>query len=429
MTFNFLKLIVPTRALMLFLVSLACGLGTARAAPDDSGKLADGTGKSLATKWPIVLSHPFSFTAERAFRGDQLGTDGKFDAYGVKTALEAAGAVVYQPDKVAFGSNELRGQLLYRRCAGTTTKELLCEGSAPTVVDGIEHATVQYCSDPSLRARSGFSTEQACRSGLKFNVICHSQGCPDSRYMLAAVRQSFSGQLMYRHVASWSSLAGANKGTELGDFFVKASGTCTTDACRASLLDAVLGVTGLASNGYLLANSGDSVVALSRKYMLDSTDIGCTKSLLHSCPPSFNERYHLPVDAAYPVLYQTFNTVISDRKHPCFNDLRTSLQMALLDSTEGPNDGYISLESQAFTTYGRDGSGGATPVVPRFITGTSSDPARPHPGLNHLAFANTKIPGLNGGGLSCAGENNSHLRFSRIGVFRDIVAELVERGF
>lgn len=426
-TIRRILLVVWVLALVMGGVSLTKAF--AQSATDYSGPLGDGAGKRLDTQWPIVFSHPFSYNASMAFRGDDLAANGKFNAFGVKQALEAGGAVVFQPDKMAFASHEIRGQLLYRKCDGPSTLDRLCLGRNPTVIDGIEHATVQYCADPVLRTRSGFATEVACRKGLQFNIICHSQGCPDSRYMMAAVRQSFSGQLMYRHVASWTSLAGANKGTELADFYLKISGACLTQACRTNLLDAVLGLGGVFVNNNLLARAGDSVVALSRKYMLDTTDIHCKPSSTVVCPPSFNERYHLLSDPDHAVLYQTFSTTILDRKHPCYKSVQIAWQMDLLDKTEGPSDGLISLESQQFTTYGRNGTGGATPVVARPIDGVSLDPDRAHPGLHHMAFADTRVPGMHNGTLSCKNEDNSHLRFSRVGFYRDIVAELVERGY
>src|SRR3546814_9276749 len=87
---------------------------TPGAGPDGSfyAAPADATGKSLATRWPIVLSHPFSETAEQAFRGDSTNTAADGEAYGVKKMLGADGAIVYPPDKLAFASPETRGQLL-----------------------------------------------------------------------------------------------------------------------------------------------------------------------------------------------------------------------------------------------------------------------------------------------------------------------------
>lgn len=387
----------------------------------------DGSGKSLATRWPIVLSHPFSATAGTSFRGDALDASGNFDAYGVKRALEAGGAVVYQPDKLAYASHETRGQLLYKKCAGTTLDELLCKGANPVEVDGIHLATRQYCGDPALRARSGFATEDDCRRGLQFNIICHSQGCPDSRYMLAAVRNEYSGELMYKHVASWTSMAGANKGTAEADWILELTASCVTPGCRSPLIDLLLAADSLRQNGALVINGSESAVALSRKYMLETTDMDCTPSEDHRCPPSFNQRYPLPVDPAHPVYYQTFSSRIEDIDHPCYQGKKMVWQV--VEDREGPNDGNISVESQKFTTYGADGSGGTTPVIARWISGTSLDPAHPHPGLNHMAYSDSRVPGMNDGQLSCNGEDNSMYRFSRVALYRDIVAELAGWGY
>jgi hypothetical protein len=429
------------RAILLPLLALlgACGASTEPAGggdpllvpgagPDGAFYAApvDGGDRSVATRWPIVLSHPFSETAEQAFRGDSTNDAADGEAYGVKKMLEAGGAVVYQPDKLAFGSHETRGQLLYKRCAGTTLNDVLCKGRNPVEVDGIHWATRQYCADPALRARNGFAGEDQCRRELQFNIICHSQGCPDSRYMLAAVRDEYTGEPMYRRVASWTSMAGANKGTALADFYLKISGACLSPGCRSPLLDALLGAYGAYQNRALIFNSSESVVALSRKYMLDTTDMDCNPATA-SCPPSFNQLYPLPVDAAHPVFYQTFSSQIDDIAHPCYRDSRMNWQTVMDD--EGANDGYISVDSQKFTTYGRDGSGGATPVIARWVDGTTLDPAHPHPGLDHMAYGHSEVPGMDDGGLSCAGEDNRMYRFSRVGLYRDIVAELVERGF
>ena len=388
---------------------------------------ANGSGKSVATQWPIVLSHPFSVTAELSFRGDTLDSSGSFDAYGVKKMLEAGGAVVYQPNKLAYASNETRGKLLYKKCAGTTLNEILCKGANPVEVDGIHLATKQYCSDPALRARHDYSSEDECRRKLQFNIICHSQGCPDSRYMLAAVRNEYSGELMYKHVVSWTSMAGANKGTAEADWAQEILLACITPGCRSIVLDLVFGEESLRQNEAIITNAGDSVIALTRKYMMQTTDMNCTPSAGTSCAPSFNQLYPLPVDPSHPIYYQTFTSRIENIDHPCYEGKKFVWQ--IVQDREGPNDGNISVDSQRFTTYGADGSGGATPVISRWISGTTSDPTRPHPGLNHMAYADSKVPGMNEGTLSCNGEDNSMYRFSRISLYRNIVAELVERGF
>lgn len=388
---------------------------------------SDGSGKSLKTRWPIVLSHPFSYTAANSFRGDTLDSSDQFDAYGVRTMLESGGAVVYQPDKLAYGSSENRGRLLYKKCSGITLEEQICKGSGPVEIDGLHLATQKYCEDPELRARSGFADETQCRRGLQFNVICHSQGCLDSRYMLAAVRNEFSGELMYKHVASWTSIAGANKGTAQADVYLELSGSCLSQDCKSPAFDLALAADSLRQGQGLNLNGSDSAVALTRKYVLLTTDMDCDPDQGNACAPSFNQLYPLPVDATHPILYQTFSSQVFDIDHPCYSSKKANWQ--IVQDREGPNDGNISVDSQMFTTYGWGGTGPVTPVLPRWVTGTTLDPARPHPGLQHMAYCDLKVPGMSDGQLSCGEEDNGVYRFSRLDLYRDIVAELVSAGF
>jgi len=377
------------------------------------------------TKWPIVFSHAWSRTAETSFQGDVKRPGAEYDHFGIKQDLESLGATVFQPNKLAYASHEKRGRLLYKKCAGTTVSEILCQGSNPEVIDGIHHATLMYCSNAGLRGRHEFVDEASCRSGMKFNIICHSQGCPDSRYMLSAVRNEFSGELMYKHVVSWTSMAGANKGTSEADKIVNKFTLCLMDMCRPILLDIVFFIDSIIKNKALITTGSESVIALSRKYMLETMDVSCDPKKRIDCAPSFNEIYHLPVDPEYPVLYQTFVAQINDINHPCFRNNRKIWKSIML--AEGENDGYISVESQQFLYYGPGQSGGATPVISRIVSGSVYNKSYPHPGLNHMAFNDSDIPGLEG--VSCEGENNENFYFSRIQLYRNIVSELAALGF
>ena len=385
----------------------------------------DSAGRDVRTRWPVLLSHAWSRNADTSFQGDEPHPINEFERYGVKKALEAEGVIVYQPDKLAFASHERRGQLLYKKCAGETIEEILCEGANPQVIDGVHTATLDYCGRAELRARNGFVDEQSCREGLQFNIICHSQGCPDSRYMMAAVRNAFSGELMYRHVASWTSMAGANKGTAQADAVQELLLACTQPGCRSLVLDAAFGLASLFQNQALILQGGESVVALTRKYMMVTTDMKCEPSSETRCPPSFNDRYPLPQDPSHPVLYQSFTSQIDNINHPCYRDSRVYWE--IVRDREGPNDGNISVDSQRFTTYGPGEAGGATPVIPRWVSATSNDPMQPHPGLDHMAFSSSEVPGM--AGVSCLGEDNSAFEFSRIRLYRDIVAELANWGY
>ncbi|MCK5769881.1 hypothetical protein [Algiphilus sp.] len=424
---------------LLALLLIACGsdeggamlsgedLGLDKGAGPDGSYFAqppDSAGRNIRTRWPVLFSHAWSRIADTSFQGDEPHPVNEFERYGVKKALEAEGVVVYQPDKLAFASHERRGRLLYKKCAGGTIDEILCEGADPQVVDGVHAATIDYCSRAELRVRNGFADEQSCREGLQFNIICHSQGCADSRYMMAAVRNAFSGELMYRHVASWTSMAGANKGTAQADAVQELLLACAQPRCRSLVLDAAFGIASLIQNQALILEGGESVVALTRKYMTVTTDMKCDPQE-QACPPSFNERYPLPEDPGHPVLYQSFTSQIDDINHPCYADNR--LYWEIVREREGPNDGNISVDSQRFTTYGPGDAGAPTPVIPRWVSATSNDPARPHPGLDHMAYSSSEVPGMEG--VSCLGEDNSAFAFSRVGLYRGIVAELAGWGY
>src|SRR3546814_16783143 len=121
--------------------------------------------------------------------------------------------------------------------------------------------------------------------------------------------------------------------------------------------------------------------------MLDTTDLECVPATAH-CAPSVNQRYPLPVDPAHPVFYHSCRSQIDYVEHPCYRDSRANWQRVMDD--EGANDGYISVDSQKFTTYGRDGSGGATQVIARWVSGVTLDPAHPHPGLDHMAYGHSE---------------------------------------
>lgn len=377
------------------------------------------------TRWPILFSHAWSRTADTAFQGDIPEPGAEFDVYGIKTALEAAGVIVFQPDKLAYASHERRGQLLYRKCAGTTMAEILCEGTNPQIVDGVHLATQQYCADPALRARHDFADEESCRRGLQFNIICHSQGCADSRYMMAAVRNEYSGELMYKHVASWTAMAGANKGTAQADWIQELLLACLTPGCRSLLLDLAFAVDSFSKNEALITEGGESVIALTRKYMLETTDMSCKPQNGVTCAPGFNALYPLPVDPEHPVLYQTFASQIDDISHPCYRS--NKLFWDVINEREGPNDGNISVNSQRFMSYGPGETGERTPVVSRWLAAVSNDPQQAHPGLNHMAPNDSEVPGIPG--VSCDGEDNSAFFFSRQALYRNIVSELARWGY
>lgn len=378
-----------------------------------------------APQWPILFSHAWSRNAQTSFQGDTPQDQGEFDHFGVKRDLERLGVTVYQPDKLAYASHETRGQLLYKKCAGTNVEEMLCRGGADTVVDGVYAATRDYCAKAENLAKHDFASAQMCQRELQFNIICHSQGCADSRYMLSAVTNEFSGLPMYRHVASWTSMAGANKGTAQADWVLELLAACVLPQCRSLVLDAAFAVDSFSQNQSLVLHGSESVVALSRKYMLITTDMDCTPGQGQPCAPSFNQLYPLPEDPEHPIYYQTFSSQIDDITHPCYRGNRLFWEVVM--RREGPNDGNISVDSQQFTTYGPGSTGAQTPVVARRITGYTSDSAQPHPGLNHMAYSSSAVPGMPD--IDCADNTDESYRFSRLALYRNIVTELADWGY
>lgn len=376
--------------------------------------------ESLRTRYPIVLSHHWSGSADRSFLGDEW--DGRaFNAWGIVDVLRDHGAVVYLPDKVPFASHEDRGRLLYRRCEGDTLAEKLCMDDDAVTVDGVEWILMDYCSNPELR-HPDYADFADCIERVQINIICHSQGCPDSRYMIAAVTNRLSGRPMHEHVASWSSLAGANKGTALADRLLAVKGERPPPGGREVPL--LLRLLGYGSEGTLTPEVYDSVVALTRKYMTQTTDMDCNPRR-EDCPPSFNQLYPNHPD----IYYQSFSGRI-EWLHACYRSLLPL--WAMLWAFEGPNDGHISVESQRFVTAGDSPDDPPTFVEDRgLVTGESDRWLVPHPGISHMGLSTSRVPGMGGAEAACtrSGRDAVVYRFSREQFFIDLVAELRDMGF
>jgi len=378
-------------------------------------------GDRNATHYPIVLSHHWSGTAEVSFLGDDW-VDDDFRAWGVKLALESEGAIVYQPDKVPYASHETRGRLLYRKCAGDTLAEQLCEGPDPQTIDGVEAAMMDYCGDQS-KWGIDYQTYENCIEQIKINIVCHSQGCPDSRYMISAMTNRLTGHPMYEHVASWTSIAGANNGTSLADLALSMVDDCDDPECLGpDFVEAMLEETGVKENGIWVPRGYESLVALSRKYMTKTMDISCNP-LCRTCPKSFNEAF-----PNHPsVYYQTYSGAIR-WLHPCYEDMEQTWLILML--LEGENDGWISVKSQAFLSAGSSPDAPPTYVAYRGnVTGESILWWLCHPGISHMGFNNARVPGM--GQVDCGGSPNNQdaFYFSREGFYQDVVEDLKNMGF
>jgi triacylglycerol esterase/lipase EstA (alpha/beta hydrolase family) len=381
------------------------------------------SGNRNATRYPVVLAHHWSGTAKESFLGDDIVGD-DFRAWGVKQSLEEEGAVVYQPGTTPFASSEVRGRLLYRKCAGTTFTDMLCQGDNPQTVDGIEPAMVDYCSDTNKRGRE-YASYDDCIQKVKVNIICHSQSCADSRYMISQVTNRLSGKPMSRHVASWTSLAGANKGTRLADLALGLVDDCDEPECQGpDFVEALLSENGVKKNGEWVPGGYDSLVSLSRKYMTRTMDISCNP-LFESCPPSFNQAYPNPPG----IYYQSYSGVVR-WLHPCYTEIQQTWPLLLI--LEGENDGWISVDSQKFQTAGNGWNPKDPPtrVVYRGnVTGESTVWYMNHPGITHMGLNNAKVPGLPQIDCSEYWDDDEVFYFSREGFYQDLVEDLKNKGF
>jgi hypothetical protein len=396
-----------------------------------------------ATRYPIFLSHHWGGSSTQSFFGDWDTSKNQFkQPFGIKQVLEADGAVVYQPDKIPFGDHILRGKLLYKKCKVTTpanlfannetqqrtVNEALCLGENPVVVDGVEKGMADYCADPGKRAGK-YASEDDCRKNIKINIICHSQGCPDSRYMISGMINQLSGKPMADHVASWTSLAGANKGTALADAFLGI--TACTSGCTDSFfgdLISFLGfsLAGSSQNGQLSVYNPlamDSVRSLTRKYMTQTMDLSCDPTR-RNCAPSFNMAY--PISPK--VFYQTYNFRM-DRTDECSKAYTSRRDVLWL--LDGTSDGLITVESQRFgsTGYGINSRNVFTNVMDRgIVMGEKLNPnAASYPGMTHMVPSTHPTAGMTG--APCAASTAGDYYFSREKLYKDIVHDLKTRGF
>ncbi|RZI82310.1 MAG: hypothetical protein EOP38_16315 [Rubrivivax sp.] len=407
------------------------------------------------TRYPIVLSHHYGGTAKTAFYGDWVvnadGT-GQFKRGGIKEALEQEGASVAQPDKIPFGDHKVRGALLYKKCEVTppplmkdangslspnyndpayvasSLSEALCLSGSRRRVDGVEKVMDDHCRDPAKIAGQ-YSDYGDCIQRIKVNIICHSQGCPDSRYMISAMTNELSHKPMADHVASWTSLAGANKGTLLADLGLGLIGCpmgCA-DGVVAALWNymGVLSSQGASTTPVWNPHAFESVRALTRRYMTVSMDDApCPAS---GCGPSFNQAY----PNSPKVYYQTYSLKIN-RLDPC--DLVVTPLWTSDYALEGSNDGLISVDSQRFATTGYGPINGTsnvpTHVVDRgLIQGTSTSPLYSYPGVTHMGVSTQPAAGLAGPKCAFESAGNASTRFSRVGIYLNIVHDLKAMGF
>lgn len=395
------------------------------------------TGDTCSTKYPVVLSHNWSGeyemeqTNREAFTGDEFlcnnwSSNNKkcFEPGGIEQALKDEGAYLIIPNKVPYGSNEFRGKLLYEKCMENPlirTEEdefhMACGNSTMEPIDGIRKGLMEYCSVPENYG-SLYANYTDCMERIKINIICHSQGCLDSRYLMASIMNKDSGKPMYDHVASWTSVAGINTGSILGDYGI------TFD----NFFQLILNFFGF--NDTIPSGFCDSLIALSNKHVTESIDYYyCDDNNLphynnNYSEESFNDLYPLPENKG--IFYQTYYGYIS-RMHMYYLSMVPFRDLIFL--YEGLNDGYTSIQSQKFLNYGKNSSSTRTPILEEnvhHVNGEKSDTfwcnnfVPEHPGISHMGFTNEWVPGLS--------DNDECYNWSREQLYIDITQDLKNRG-
>ena len=137
-----------------------------------SSAFASGSSSSVPTKYPVVLVHGIAMS--------DLNVLGVEYFYGVKDALEDSGYTVFTTNQDCFNSTAFRAQEVFN--------ELL-----------------------SIRA--------AHPSYTKFNIIAHSQGALDARYMVSNLSAVINGKKVRGSdlVASITSISGVHRGSPVAD--------------------------------------------------------------------------------------------------------------------------------------------------------------------------------------------------------------------
>ena len=231
-------------------------------------------GTSCATKYPIVLSHGMGYTA-----GGVLGI-GYW--YNIPSKLSSNGAKVYISNQTAMAAT----------------------------------------SDRAAQLKTFVLQVLATTGAAKVNIIGHSQGGLDARYMISNLG-------MASKVASLTTVCSPNRGSSVADVLLK--------------LDKDTGgwISGLTNDVYVWLFGGSQNSAAAAKYL--------TVSYMTN---TFNP--NTPNKSG--VYYQSWSSTID---FPCLLDKTIFIASgALLYFYEGSNDGLVSVKSAKWGTY-RGNQGGS----------------------------------------------------------------------
>ena len=228
---------------------------------------------TCATKYPIVLSHGMGYT--------DAGELGIGYWYNIPSTLMGHGAKVYQSDQTAMAAT----------------------------------------SDRAAQLKTYVNQVLAATGAAKVNIIAHSQGGLDARYMISNLGMSSK-------VASLTTVCTPHRGSPVADVLLG--------------IDKDFGgwISGLVTDVYLWLFGGQQNAAAAAKYL----SVSYMKNTFNPATPNNSAVY-----------YQSWSSNIW---FPCLLDKAIfSISGALINYYEGGNDGLVSDSSAQWGTYRGNQSG------------------------------------------------------------------------
>jgi triacylglycerol lipase len=240
---------------------------------------AGGSTSNPPTKYPVVLVHGIAM--------NDINILGVPYFYGVQSALEDKGYRVFVINQDCFNSTENRAKEVFQ--------ELL----------NIKATNPQY---------------------TKFNIIAHSQGALDARYLVSNLSTTIGGKVVRGSdlVASITSISGVHRGTPVADLVI---GILPSGIARDVVAGVVNAFWKLFFNNEN-ANSEAAVIGLSRPYM--------------------NNIFNPNVKDVAGIYYQSYAGRIKTITATFIISAPLNLY---INSIDGPNDCMVSVNSAKWGNY------------------------------------------------------------------------------
>jgi triacylglycerol lipase len=244
-----------------------------------SAVFASGSSSVVPTKYPVVLVHGIAMSDLNILGVDYF--------YGIKGALEDEGYTVFTTNQDCFNSTESRAKEVFNEL-------LYIKATHP--------------------------------SYTKFNIIAHSQGALDARYMVSNLSAVVNGKVVKGSdlVASLTSISGVHRGSPVADLVL---GILPSGVSR----DIAAGIVNLFYQAFFKNETADAkaaVIGLSTNYMVKTFNPNV---------PNVSGIYYQSYAGRIKTVTPTF--IIS-----------TPLNL-YINSIDGPNDCMVSVNSAKWGNF------------------------------------------------------------------------------